>query len=133
MLLNRLKDHGDGKVKLSATQVKAIEVILDRITPKLSAVEQTVVDDRDRMGEDQLLAQLSALFAAKPDLFARVVRMQQAAELVRESDSAVASAQQGDSAMHRDAQRSAASERGTARAPAPAQADGGVEPPRKNA
>ena len=93
MLLNRLRDHGDGKIKLTATQVKAIEVILDRITPKLSAVEQTVTDARDSMSEDQLVAQLSALFASKPDLFARVVRIQQAAALVDESERAVVAAQ----------------------------------------
>lgn len=112
MLLNRLKDHGDGKVRLSGTQVKAIEVILDRITPKLSAVEQTVTDSRDSMSEDQLLAQLSALFAAKPELLARINALHAAAALVSESSSAIDSARAGETAS------------------APDQATAGVEPPK---
>jgi response regulator RpfG family c-di-GMP phosphodiesterase len=130
MLLNRLKAHGDGKVRLSGTQVKAIEVILDRITPKLSAVEQTVTDSRDSLTEDQLLAQLCAIFAAKPELYRRVVEVQSAAALVHESG-----------AMLSDIQRSSLSEQGTAAAtqrgvpaaPAPGPERAGVEPPKKNA
>lgn len=41
MIVNRLKDHGDGKIELAASQIKSYEVILDRLEPKLSSVEQT--------------------------------------------------------------------------------------------
>lgn len=115
MLLNRLKDHGDGKVRLSGTQVKAIEVILDRITPKLSAVEQTVVDERDKLSEDQLLAQLSALFAAKPALLERINALHNAAALVSESSIAI------------DQARTSQPAQSSVLAPV------GVEPPKKNA
>jgi hypothetical protein len=133
MLLNRLKAHGDGKVRLSGTQVKAIEVILDRITPKLSAVEQTVTDSRDSLTEDQLLAQLCAIFAAKPELYRRVVEVQSAAALVHESG-AMLSEIQRDAAITSDvARHNDTTKRGVPAAPAPAHEQAGVEPPKKNA
>jgi hypothetical protein len=130
MLLNRLKAHGDGKVRLSGTQVKAIEVILDRITPKLSAVEQTVTDSRDSLTEDQLLAQLCAIFAAKPELYRRVVEVQSAAALVHESGSMLSEIQR-DAASSSERAASPSSARSLAPAPGPERA--GVEPPKKNA
>ncbi len=36
-LMNRLVDHGVGKIELSNTQVRAIEVVLKKIKPDLSA------------------------------------------------------------------------------------------------
>lgn len=41
MLLNRLEDHAFGKVDLSPTQIKAIEVLLKKSLPDLSAIEHT--------------------------------------------------------------------------------------------
>lgn len=38
-LINRLHDHAFGEVDLSATQVKAIEVLLKKNLPDLSALE----------------------------------------------------------------------------------------------
>lgn len=38
-LLNRLTDHALGKVELSATQVRAIEVLIKKTLPDLSAVD----------------------------------------------------------------------------------------------
>jgi len=40
-LINRLTDHALGKVDLSATQVRAIEVLLKKAVPDLSAVDLT--------------------------------------------------------------------------------------------
>jgi hypothetical protein len=131
---NRLQDHFDGKKRLTPTQLKAGELLYARLRPVLSAVEQTVTDARDTLSEDQLLAQLCALFAAKPDLYERVVRIQQASALVAESESAVASAQQGAvPACYALEQRASELASGTAPARAPAQEPVGVEPPRKNA
>lgn len=39
MILNRLQDHIDGKVELSATQVTAATVLLRKTMPDLSATE----------------------------------------------------------------------------------------------
>lgn len=43
-LINRLTDHALGKVDLSPTQVKAIEVLLKKSVPDLSAVQLTGQD-----------------------------------------------------------------------------------------
>lgn len=40
-LLNRLTDHALGKVELSATQVRAIEVLIKKTLPDLSAMDLT--------------------------------------------------------------------------------------------
>ncbi len=37
-LMNRLVDHGIGKVDLSTTQVRAIEIVLKKLKPDLSSV-----------------------------------------------------------------------------------------------
>ena len=38
MLIKRLQDHGEGKVDLLPTQVRAIEILLKKVTPDLSSV-----------------------------------------------------------------------------------------------
>lgn len=38
-LINRLTDHALGKVELSSTQVRAIEVLLKKSVPDLTAVD----------------------------------------------------------------------------------------------
>lgn len=38
-LIARLEQHIDGKITLENSQIKAIEVLLDRSIPKLSAIE----------------------------------------------------------------------------------------------
>jgi len=61
MLMNRLQKHADGEIDLDATQVKSIEVILSRIVPTLSAVEQTVPDPLDGVSRSDLIARLRLL------------------------------------------------------------------------
>jgi hypothetical protein len=41
MLINRLSDHANGKVEMSATQVRAAEILLRKAVPDLSAVEHS--------------------------------------------------------------------------------------------
>lgn len=43
-LINRLEKHIVGKISLENSQLKAIEILLDRSIPKLSAVELTGKD-----------------------------------------------------------------------------------------
>src|ERR1700704_172954 len=93
MLMNRLADHSSGKLKLGPTQVKSIEVILDRIAPKLSTIEQTVIDHRDRISEGEVLAELQGLFTAKPELLDRLIELRDAARLIQEGKEAVSVAQ----------------------------------------
>ena len=40
-LINRLESHALGEVELSATQIKAIEVLIRKTLPDLSSVEMT--------------------------------------------------------------------------------------------
>jgi hypothetical protein len=40
-LINRLEDHALGILELSQTQIKAIEILLKKTLPDLSAVEHT--------------------------------------------------------------------------------------------
>jgi hypothetical protein len=41
-LINRLTDHANGKVDMSATQVRATEILLRKILPDLSDVKMDV-------------------------------------------------------------------------------------------
>ena len=45
-LINRLTDHALGEVELSATQVRAIEILLKKTIPDLSAVELSTDPDK---------------------------------------------------------------------------------------
>ena len=40
-LVNRLSDHALGKLELSATQIKAIEILLRKSIPDLTAIEHS--------------------------------------------------------------------------------------------
>lgn len=88
-IMNRLKNHGDGKLEkpLDQTQIKAYEVILDRIAPKLSAVEQTTVNEWDNMSEDQLWGQIQALILSKPEYIARLRELTSGPHEVASGDS----------------------------------------------
>ena len=44
-LVNRLEGHALGDVELSATQIKAIEILLKKSVPDLSSVELTGNDE----------------------------------------------------------------------------------------
>ena len=76
MLMLRLKSHIDGDIELQPTQLKAIELILQRTVASLSSVEQTVHNADDTLSEDQLLAKFSALFEAQPGLLQRILALQ---------------------------------------------------------
>jgi hypothetical protein len=127
---NRLQNHFDGKKRLSPSQLKAGEILYARLRPVLSAVEQTVTDARDSLTEDQLLAQLCAIFAAKPELYKRVVEVHSAAALVHESGAMLSEIQRSSLSEQGTA---AATQRGVPAAPAPGPERVGVEPPKKNA
>lgn len=44
-LINRLQDHVDGKVELTAAQVNSAKILLDRSLPVLQSVEHTTDGD----------------------------------------------------------------------------------------
>jgi hypothetical protein len=68
MLVSMLAEHAAGRVEKSATQIKAIEIVLDRIEPRLSAVEQTHIDSDATKSESELIQEAIALFKAHPEL-----------------------------------------------------------------
>lgn len=75
-MMNRLKKHGDGIVrKMSPTQIKAYEVVLSRLVPTLSAVEQTVINENDRLSESELSDKIMGILAARPDLLDKALAM----------------------------------------------------------
>mgnify|MGYP001617580555 CR=1 FL=1 len=76
MLMLRLKEHIDGKVQLESTQIKAIELILQRTVASLSSVEQTVHTADDILTDEQIAARFQGLIEAHPDLLQRLLAMQ---------------------------------------------------------
>lgn len=76
---NRLKNHFDGKEQMSQTQLKAAELLYSRLRPTLSAVEHSQQDPRDVMTPDELVSKLVALFNDKPELWAQVKALRDAA------------------------------------------------------
>ena len=77
-LINRLTDHIDGKVELSNTQIRGIEILLNRTLPVLSSVEHT---GNQQTGLSELLALASKQAAA---LEASAKRSQKPSEAARE-------------------------------------------------
>ena len=71
-LVSRLKKHADGEIELSPTQIRAAEILLDRALPKLSAVEQTVIDPSASMSEEEILAQLVDLARKHPQIIRKL-------------------------------------------------------------
>lgn len=90
-LVNLLQDHalGKKKSKVSPDRIKAAEILLARTIPVLSSVEQTINDDRDKLSEDQVLAELQGLFAAKPHLLDKLLSLRQALEVSGEASKAI--------------------------------------------
>jgi hypothetical protein len=68
MLMNRLKDHADGKIELSQTQLKAIDMILLRTVPSLSAVEQTTIEPETALTEAQIIENMKQFLVAHPEV-----------------------------------------------------------------
>lgn len=75
-LVNRLQNHIDGKIELQQTQIKAIEMLLARTMPTLSAVEQTTIEPDQKLSESDILGKITALLAAHPDLVQQALAIQ---------------------------------------------------------
>ena len=76
-LMKRLKDHSDGKLDkpMDTTQIKAAEILLSRLVPTLSAVEQTNINPADQITEAQLFNNLATILQANPDLLPRLIAL----------------------------------------------------------
>ena len=65
-LVNRLTQHALGEVELSATQIRAIEILLSKSLPSLTAVEHSGEIEHKRpveMTDDELLGRINLLRA----------------------------------------------------------------------
>lgn len=68
VIMDRLAKHHLGQLEkpLDPTQIKAAEVILSRLVPSLSAVEQTT--HQTGRSKEEILRDIKDLITAKPDL-----------------------------------------------------------------
>ena len=54
-------------------RMRAAEILLPYCKPKLSAVEQTVIDERDKLSEEEILGSLRALVSESPQIIETLV------------------------------------------------------------
>lgn len=74
MLVRRLEQHAAGKLDLSPTQVRAVEVLLRKVLPDLQSSELHHHDETAHASEAELMQRLTAMLAAlPPELRALVV------------------------------------------------------------
>lgn len=66
-LATPLAEHVAGRKRLRPTQIKAAEILLDRLEPRLSAVEQQISNPDDSKSPQQLLEELKPLLLAHPE------------------------------------------------------------------
>ena len=64
-LVTRLTKHVRGEVELSATQLRAAEILLRKALPDLASVEHTGLPDRGRDVAEYTDAELCALIASR--------------------------------------------------------------------
>jgi polynucleotide 5'-kinase involved in rRNA processing len=79
VLAHRLEQHVEGKVELSATQVQAAKILIDKGKPSLQAVEQTIHEEPK--SEAEIVAQLHALLA-NPGVRAQIEAMLKGAPIL---------------------------------------------------
>ena len=61
-------DEGYEKAQMTAAQVNATQIMLKKLIPDLQAIEQTNIDPRDEMSEEQIFAQLKQLIESSPEM-----------------------------------------------------------------
>ena len=66
MLNKHAVDGADSKI--DPTRIKAAEILLARVLPVLSAVEQTTINPDDALTEGQIILKFQSLISAFPDL-----------------------------------------------------------------
>lgn len=63
------------RFQMSPGQIQAAQILLKKLVPDLSAVEQTVKDDRDSMTEEQILQQMKMMVESSPELGRQLLDM----------------------------------------------------------
>lgn len=57
-IVDRLKGHVEGTVELAPTQVKAAQILLDRVLPSMQSIDQTSHSETPELGPEELDALL---------------------------------------------------------------------------
>lgn len=82
-----LDEFASGAKEAKPSQIKAIEIKLDRFVPRLSAVEISEVNELDTLSREDILARIQLLLRSDPTLLTELVAIQarDAAALASES------------------------------------------------
>jgi hypothetical protein len=68
----RAKGKSADKYRMDSAQVAAAKVLIDKGKPSLQAIEQTEVNQWDRMSEDEMLSMVNALITSNPGLIQKL-------------------------------------------------------------
>lgn len=74
-VLAQPEDKDYDRMQMTPAQVQATQVILKKLVPDLSSVEQTIVDENEKLSEEQILASMAQMVEASPDLAAKLRSM----------------------------------------------------------
>jgi hypothetical protein len=88
-----LENAGHGHVELSPNRIKAIEVLLSKLVPSLSAVEEKQLNELNSLSREDILLRIQALLRSDPTLLPEVVALQ--AREVKEAPANVTVVQPG--------------------------------------
>lgn len=69
---DKLEQYMKGEIELTAPQVSAAKILMDKGMPSLQAVEQTEVSDLEKMSEEELLGLVNALITSHPGLISKL-------------------------------------------------------------
>ena len=67
-----LEQELDGTLELKEGRRAACKILMEYGKPKLSAIEQSVINEWDRMTEDEMLSMVQALITANPGLIQKL-------------------------------------------------------------
>lgn len=70
--MDMANQHLEGRIELSDSQIKVLSLVLDRVAPKLSAVEQTTKSEMDDMSPEEIREHVRALILAHPELIREI-------------------------------------------------------------
>ena len=70
-----LEDVMQGDRIANPQQIKSAEILLDRLVPRLAAVEETHVNELDALDREAILSRIQALLAADPTLLPELIAL----------------------------------------------------------
>jgi hypothetical protein len=72
MLVAQLEKASKGELELSATQVAAAKILLDKALPSLQAIETSTANQWDKMSEEEIGEMVKALITSHPGLIQKL-------------------------------------------------------------